>query len=100
LEGGVISALSIFLLAFVVMLSIMPVPARFKRVAWFKSAMSGITAAVIGVLAISLLRLVPHAAPDTITLMLLVLTTASMLTWRLAPLPPIATGALAGIASA
>jgi chromate transport protein ChrA len=60
--------------------------------------MSGATAAVLGVLAVSLLRLVPHAAPDAITSALLVLTIAAIMMWRLAPLSLIAGGALAGIA--
>jgi len=96
--SGVVGALAIFLPAFVVMLSILPALARFKRVAWLKSAMSGATAAVLGVLAVSLLRLVPHAAPDAITSALLVLTIAAIMMWRLAPLSLIAGGALAGIA--
>jgi chromate transporter len=96
--GGVVGALAVFLPAFVVMLSILPALARFKRVAWLKSAMSGATAAVLGVLAVSLLRLVPHAAPDAITSALLVLTIAAIMMWRLAPLSLIAGGALAGIA--
>jgi len=60
--------------------------------------MSDATAAVLGVLAVSLLRLVPHAAPDAITSALLVLTIAAIMMWRLAPLSLIAGGALAGIA--
>jgi len=60
--------------------------------------MSDATAAVLGVLAASLLRLVPHAAPDAITSALLVLTIAAIMMWRLAPLSLIAGGALAGIA--
>ncbi len=96
--GGVVGALAIFLPAFVVMLSILPVLARFKRVVWLKAAMSGITAAVLGVLAVSLLRLVPHAAADAIAFALLVLTIAAMMIWRLGPHSLIASGALAGVA--
>jgi chromate transporter len=59
--------------------------------------MKGITSAVIGVLVISLARLLPHAAPDAFTLAILGLTVAAMVLWRVSPLPLMAGGSLAGL---
>lgn len=96
IAGGLISAFCIFLPAFVLMLSILPALTRFKEVQWIRAAMKGATPAVVGILAVSLFKLVPHAAPDAYTLLLLVLAVAAMTLWRLAPLPLILGGAVAG----
>ena len=96
LAGGLVSACAIFLPAFVLMLSILPVLAKFRNVLWIKAAMKGISAAVVGALSVSLFKLVPHAAPDAFTAMLLVLTVAVMMLWRVGPLRLIVGGALSG----
>jgi chromate transporter len=97
IAGAVISACAIFLPAFVLMLSILPALGKFKDMKWISAAMKGATPAVVGILAVSLFRLVPHAAPDAYTLLLLVLAVAAMLLWRLTPLPLILGGATAGM---
>jgi chromate transporter len=99
LVGGLVSACAIFLPAFVLMLSILPVLAKFKHVLWIKAAMKGIGAAVVGALSVALLKLVPHAAPDTFTAILLVLTVAVMMLWRVGPLPLVVGGALSGVSA-
>jgi chromate transporter len=99
IAGGVISACAIFLPAFVLMLSILPALNRFRNVQWIRAAMKGATPAVVGVLAVSLFKLIPHAAPDGFTLLVLVLSVAVMMLWRLPPLQLILGGALAGIAA-
>jgi chromate transporter len=96
--GALTSAVAIFLPAFVMMLSILPMLSRFKHVLWIKAAMKATTPAVVGVLAISLLKLVPHAAPDAFTMTLLVLAIVVMAMWRVAPLSMVLGGALAGVA--
>ncbi|HET7157953.1 MAG TPA: hypothetical protein VFI62_03085, partial [Burkholderiales bacterium] len=53
----------------------------------------------IGILAVSLIKLIPHAAPDAYTRVLLVLAVAAMTLWRLAPLSVILSGATAGVAA-
>ena len=97
LAGAVISACAIFLPAFVLMLSIVPVVRRLRDLLWLKAAMKGITGAVIGVLAVSLGRLLPHAAPDAFTWILFGLTIAAMMLWRVGPLPLMLGGAIGGV---
>jgi len=50
-------------------------------------------------MAVSLVHLAPHAAPDAFTIFLLVLTVAAMLVYSLRPLPLMLVDALAGIGS-
>jgi chromate transporter len=95
--GAIVSACAVFLPAFVLMLSIVPMLERFRKLVWIKAAMKGVTSAVIGVLVISLARLLPHAAPDAFTLALLGLTVAAMVLWRLSPLPLMLGGSVAGL---
>src|SRR5262249_5683973 len=72
---------------------------RFRRLAWIKAAMKAISAAVIGVLAVSIAHLAPHAAPDAFTMLLMALTVGAMLAWSLAPLKMIVAGSLIGVLS-
>jgi chromate transporter len=97
LAGAVVSACAVFLPAFVLMLSIVPMLERFRQLVWLKAAMKGITSAVIGVLAVSLARLLPHAAPDAFTLGLFGVTIVVMMLWRLSPLPLMLGGSVAGL---
>jgi chromate transporter len=95
--GAVVSACAVFLPAFVLMLSIVPMLKRFRELVWLKAAMRGVTSAVIGVLAVALARLLPHAAPDAFTLTLFGVTLVAMMLWRLSPLPLMLGGAVAGV---
>ena len=95
--GGVVSAFAIFLPAFVLMLSIVPALRRFRELLWIKAAMRGIVGAVIGVLAVSIARLLPHATPDAFTFVVFALTVAVILLWRLAPVTLMLTGSVIGI---
>lgn len=97
LTGAVVSAAAMFLPAFVMMLALLPILDRVKHVQWIKPAMSGVSAAVIGCLIITVLQLVPHAAPDKLSLAALVIVAAALCRWRLAPLPLILGAALVGI---
>lgn len=99
IAGAAVGAFSIFLPSFVLILSVLPVLNRFRQVAWIKAAMRAISAAVIGVLSVSLAHLAPHAAPDAFTMLLMALTIAAMLAWSLAPLKMIVAGSLVGIIS-
>jgi chromate transporter len=60
--------------------------------------MSGVSAAVIGCLIVTLLQLLPHAAPDRLSLVALFVTAMVLCRWRLPPLPLIVAAALVGIA--
>jgi chromate transporter len=95
--GAVICACAIFLPAFVLMLSIVPMFTRLKELIWLKAAMRGITSAVIGVLVVSLARLLPHAAPDVFTMIVFGGTLAVMILWRARAIPLMLGGAIAGV---
>jgi chromate transporter len=97
IAGAAVGALAIFAPAFVLMLSVAPVLKRVRAFAWIRAAMRATSAAVIGVISVSLLHLAPHAAPDAHTAGLAVLTVGGMLAWRLTPLPLMLAGGLAGI---
>ena len=97
--GAIVASAAIFLPAFVLMLSLLPMLARVRHVAWLQAAMRGIGAAVIGALAVSLLQMAPHAVPDAFTFFLLVLAVAAMMLWRAGPLPLMLGGAFIGATS-
>lgn len=97
IAGAVVGGFAIFLPAFIVMLSVLPVLNRFRELVWIKAAMRAISAAVIGMISVSLMQMAPHAAPDTFTIMLMLLTIAGMLIWSLAPLPLMLGGGLIGV---
>jgi chromate transporter len=98
-QGAVVGQLAIYVPTFVLVLSILPALARFRGLLWIKAAMRGIGAAVIGVISVSLLHLLPYAAPDAFTVGLLALTVMAMLACRIGPFPLIGAGALTGIVS-
>jgi chromate transporter len=97
--GAMVCAIAIFLPCFIVMLSILPVLARLRNLAWLKAAMRGVSAAVIGTLAVSLTQIAPHAVTDVPTLLLALLTVAAMLYWRATPLPLMVGGGAIGLLS-
>ena len=97
--GAIVGGLAIFLPSFILMLSVLPVLARFRDLQWIKAAMRGISAGVIGALAVSLWQMAPHAAPDAFTLFLMILTVAAMLWWRSGPLPLMLGGSYIGATS-
>ena len=97
MAGAVVGGIAIFLPAFILMLSILPVLNRIRELIWIKAAMRAIGAAVIGIISVSLIQMAPHAAPDAFTAILMVLTVAGMLIWSLAPLPLMLGGGLIGV---
>jgi chromate transporter len=96
-SGAVLAAFSIFLPSFALMLAIVPVLDRVRRLAWIKAAMKGISPAVIATLAVTIVQLVPHAAPDAFAAVLMALTVVAMLAWRLPVLSSLLCGGLIGI---
>jgi chromate transporter len=97
LAGAVVGATAIFLPSFVLMLCILPLFERVRQVTWARAAMQGIGPAVIGVLAVSLAHLAPHALPDRLAVVLLAATVVVLLTWRVAPLKVMLAGAIVGM---
>ncbi len=99
IKGALVGGIAIFLPSFILMLSVLPVLARLRHLLWIKAAMRGTGAAAIGAIAVSLLQMAPHAAPDAFTAFLAVFAVAAMLLWRAGPLPLMLGGACIGVTS-
>jgi chromate transporter len=97
IAGAAVAAAAIFLPAFVLMLSILPVFERGRQLLWTKAAMKGIGPAVIGVLAVSLLQMAPHALPDSFAIALFMATVAALLAWQVGAIKLMVIGACLGI---
>jgi chromate transporter len=95
--GAVVAAGSIFLPAFVLMLSILPAFERARQLVWTKAAMKGIGPAVIGVLAVSLLQMAPHAVPDAFAIVLFVGSVAALVAWQVGAIKLMVSGASLGM---
>ena len=96
--GATVSALAIFLPSFLLMLSVVPVFDRVRRIAWMSAALKGIGPAVIGMIAVTLLQMLPQAVPDIITGCMTVATIVAIIAWRLSPLRLMAVGGAIGAA--
>lgn len=95
--GAGAGAAAIFLPSFMLMLSILPLFNRVRKLVWTKAAMKGISPAVIGVLAVSLLQMAPHALPDYFAVAVLAATVSVLILWRIGPVKLMITGSLLGI---
>jgi chromate transporter len=95
--GAVVAAAASFLPSFVMMLVLLPAFDRIRNLMWARAVIQGIVPGVIGVMAVVLVRMAPHAAPDAPAVVALIVTTAALLVWRFAPLTTMAGGALFGI---
>lgn len=94
--GSVVSGVAIFLPSFLLVLSVVPVLDRVRRIGWMSAALKGISPAVIGMIAVALLEMAPHAVPDVVTAFVTLATVLAMLAWRLGPLPLMAAGGAVG----
>jgi chromate transporter len=81
------------------MLLALPLLRRLKDLQWLRAFMRGVGPAVIGALAVSLVQMAPHAAPDVFTWVLLALTIGILLLRDVGPLPLMAGGAVIGFLS-
>ena len=95
--GAVVAAVAAFLPSFVIMLAILPVLDRVRQMAWMKATMRGMSPAVIGVLAVSLVRLSPAAVPDPVALLILIGTIAVTLAYRVGAFKLMLGGSLLGV---
>ena len=95
--GAVVAATAIFLPSFVMMFALLPVFERVRAVTWARAALQGMVAGVIGVLAVALARLAPHAIVDPFAALVFVSAVTVLLVWRAAPLKLVAGGAVLGI---
>ena len=67
IAGAVVAASAIFLPSFLLMLSILPMLDRVRALAWTRAAMRGISPAVVGAVALTVVQLTPHAVTDVFT---------------------------------
>jgi chromate transporter len=95
--GAIVGAIAIFLPSFVMMFALLPVFERVRGITWAKAALHGMVAGVIGVLAITLTRLAPHAIVDPFSAAIFVGAATALLFWRVPPLPMVGSGAALGI---
>lgn len=95
--GAAVAAAAAFLPSFVIMLAVLPVLDRVRTLAWVTAAMKGMGPAVIGVLAVSLVRLSPAAVPDPIALAVLVGTIVAAMAFRVGAFKLMIAGAVIGV---
>jgi len=97
--GAAVAGSAIFLPSFLMMLSVLPLLRKLKDLQWLRAFMRGIGPAVIGALAVSLVQMAPHAAPDIFTWVLLALSIGIILLCNVGPLPVMAGGGVLGLLS-
>jgi chromate transporter len=97
--GAAVAGWAIFFPSFVMMLLVLPLLRGLKDLQWLRAFMRGVGPAVIGALAVSLVQMAPHAAPDVFTWALLALTIGILLLRNVGPLPLMAGGAVIGLLS-
>jgi chromate transporter len=95
--GAAVAATAAFLPSFLIMLAILPVLDRVRQLAWVKALMKGMAPAVIGVLAVSLVRLSPAAVPDPLALAILIGTVAAAMALRIGAFRLMLGGAVVGV---
>jgi chromate transporter len=95
--GAAVAATAAFLPSFVIMLAILPVLDRVRQLTWVKAVMKGMGPAVIGVLAVALVRLCPAAVPDALALAILIGTMVAAIVFRFGAFTLLAGGAILGI---
>src|SRR5262249_46786638 len=97
LAGAIVAAAAAFLPSFVIMLAILPMLDRVRQMAWMKATMRGMSPAVIGVLAVSLVRLVPAAISGPLCLVILVGAIAAAMAYRVGAFKLLLGGAIVGV---
>jgi chromate transporter len=95
--GAAVAATAAFLPSFVIMLAILPVLDRVRQMTWVKAVMRGMSPAVIGVLAVSLVRLSPAAIPDPLAFAILIGTIVAAIALRIGAFKLMMGGAVAGV---
>ena len=95
--GATVAAVAAFLPSFVIMLVILPVLDRVRQLAWMRAVMRGMAPAVIGALAVSLVRLAPAALPDLFAVVILITTLVALLALRLGAFKAMIAGAVLGV---
>jgi len=94
--GAAVAAGSAFLPSFILMLAILPVLERVRTLTWTRAVMRGMGPAVVGILAVSLFRLAPHALPDPVAAGILVVSLVAVIVYRLGTFKLIIAGSMLG----
>lgn len=97
IAGAAVAATAAFLPSFIIMLVILPVLDRVRRLAWMRAVMKGMGPAVIGVLAVSLIRLAPAALPDPFAIVILAATVIALTVLRIGAFKLMIVGAALGV---
>ena len=97
IAGAAVAATAAFLPSFIIMLIILPVLDRVRKLAWMRAVMKGMGPAVIGVLAVSLIRLAPAALPDPFAIMILAATLVALMVFRTGVFKLMIAGAAFGV---
>ena len=95
--GATVAATAAFLPSFILMLAILPALDRVRTLAWTRAVMKGMGPAVIGILAVSLFRLAPHALPDPFAIAILTATIIALTVGRIGAFKIIIGGAILGV---
>jgi chromate transporter len=95
--GAIVAATASFLPSFLLMLGLLPVFDRIRNLAWARAVMQGLVPGVIGVMAIALVRMAPHAAPDPLAVAALAATIITLVGWRITPLKAMLGGSVFGM---
>jgi chromate transporter len=95
--GAIAAAAAAFLPSFALMLVLLPAFDRVRNLAWARAVIQGIAPAVIGIMAVALVRMAPPAVPDPLAAFVLVATVGALLLWQVAPVTAILAGAVAGL---
>jgi chromate transporter len=95
--GAAVAAAAVFLPSFILMLAILPVLDRVRKLAWVRAVMKGMAPAVIGVLAVSLVRLAPAALPDPIAIVILAATVTALMVFQIGAFKLMVGGAILGV---
>ena len=97
IAGAAVAATAAFLPSFIIMLIILPVLDRVRKLAWMRALMKGMGPAVIGVLAVSLIRLAPVALPDPFAIMIFAATLVALMAFRTGVFKLMIAGAALGV---
>jgi chromate transporter len=97
IAGAAVAATAAFLPSFVLMLAVLPVLDRVRKLAWTRAVMKGMGPAVIGLLAVSLFRIAPHALPDRFAVAILLGTVAALSLSRVGAFKVILAGSVLGV---
>ncbi len=95
--GAAVAATAAFLPSFIIMLVILPALDRVRKLAWMRAVMKGMGPAVIGVLAVSLIRLAPAALPDPIAVVIFAAALIALVIFRASAFKLMIAGAILGV---